>query len=130
MIDALTTSTITARIGLDLPAISRPLMVRPFEDRIEDGFGLIRTDTSPPVEVAVIHDGTDSGIGEAADYARLLKLAPVMLALLTEALGVWVEQFDGSDDTDPSVSGADVVEWFAAWRLRVRSELADAVGPS
>ena len=70
-----------------LPTITGRLAIKTFEDRIEDGFGLVRTDVSPPVEVAVIHDGSDRGVGEAADYARLLALAPVMLRLITDALG-------------------------------------------
>lgn len=71
--------------------ITGRLAIKTFEDRIEDGFGLVRTDVSPPVEVAVIHDGSDRGVGEAADYARLLALAPVMLRLITDALGAWAE---------------------------------------
>ena len=50
-------------------------------------------------------------------------LSPTMQSLLTEALGAWSEQFDGPDDQDLSVSGADLVDWFADWRLRVRAEL-------
>ncbi len=110
-----------------LPEISGRLLVLPFEDRVEDGFGLIRTDTSPAVEVAIVHDGSDRGIGEAEQYAQLLGLSPVMLTLLQEALGAWAEQFDAPDDApdeDHYVSGSDLVEWFADWRLRVREGLA------
>ena len=53
-----------------------------------------------------------------------IPLSPAMRSLLAEALGAWSEQFDGPDDRDLSVSGADLVEWFAEWRLRVRTELA------
>ena len=109
-----------------LPEISGRLLVLPFEDRVEDGFGLIRTDTSPAVEVAIVHDGSDRGIGEAEQYAQLLGLSPVMLALLREALAVSADQFDAPDDPDEDVSvdGGDLVEWFAEWRLRVREGLA------
>lgn len=48
-----------------LPDISGSLLVLPFAHRVEDGFGLTRTDTSPAVEVAIVHDGSDRGIGEA-----------------------------------------------------------------
>ena len=108
-----------------LPEIFGRLLV-PFEDRVEDGFGLIRTDTSPAIEVAIVHDGSDRGIGEAEKYAQLLGLSPVMLTLLQEALGAWAEQFDAPDDPgeDVSVDGGDLVEWFADWRLRVREGLA------
>ncbi len=109
-----------------LPEIAGRLLVLPFEDRVEDGFGLIRTDTSPAIEVAIVHDGSDRGIGEAEQYAQLLGLSPVMLMLLQEALGAWAEQFDAPDDPDEDVSvdGGDLVEWFADWRLRVREGLA------
>ena len=113
-----------------LPEISGPLLVLPFEDRIEDGFGLIRTDTSPAVEAAIVHDGSDRGAGEAARYAQLLGLSPVMLALLREALAAWAEQFDGPEDQDLSVSGADLVDWFAQWRLRVREQLSNQPAPA
>ncbi|MBE7212911.1 MAG: hypothetical protein INR65_18005 [Gluconacetobacter diazotrophicus] len=106
-----------------LPEISGRLLVLPFEDRVEDGFGLIRTDTSPAIEVAIVHDGSDRGIGEAEKYAQLLGLSPVMLTLLQEALGAWAEQFDAPDD-DHYVSGTDLLEWFGDWRLRVREGLA------
>ena len=44
--------------------------------------------------------------------------------LLAEALGAWSEQFDGPEDHDLSISGADLVEWFAEWRLRARDQLS------
>lgn len=113
-------------IHVHLPTISGRLAIKTFEDRIEDGFGLVRTDVSPPVEVAVIHDGSDRGVGEAADYARLLALAPVMLRLITDALGAWAEQFDGLDSTDLSVSGNDLVDWLGTWRSSARTELMAA----
>ncbi len=90
-----------------LPEISGRLLVLPFEDRIGDGFGLIRTDTSPAVEVAIVHDGSDRAVARQA-VAQLLGLSPVMLALLREALAAWTEQFDAPDDapdTDQYVSG-------------------------
>lgn len=84
---------------------------------------LIRTDTSPTVEVAIVCDSADRAVGEAKAYADLLASSPPMLALLNEALGVWAEQFDGPEDQDLSISGADLVDWFADWRLRVRAGL-------
>jgi hypothetical protein len=39
--------------------------------------------------------------------------------LLAEALGAWASEFDN----DEEVSGADLVDWFADWRLRLREEL-------
>ena len=110
----------------DLPEITGRLAIQPFEDRMEGGFGLVRTDTDPSVEVAIVHDGSDRGVGEAGEYARLLSLSPTMLTLLREALGAWAMQFDGpngASDADLHVSGADLLEWFAGWRMRVRQEL-------
>ena len=109
-----------------LPEISGRLLVLPFADRLGSGFGLMRTDTSPAVELAIVHDGTDRGIGETEQYAQLLGVSPVMLTLLQEALGAWAERFDAPDnpDEDVSVDGGDLVEWFADWRLRVREGLA------
>ena len=48
-----------------------------------------------------------------------------LLAVLQEALDTWAEQFDGPEDEDLSISGADLVEWFAQWRLRLREQLAN-----
>ena len=50
-----------------------------------------------------------------------------MSELLPEATQAWSEQFDGPDDRDLSVSGTDLVDWFAQWRLRARQAL-DAAG--
>ena len=110
----------------DLPEITGRLAIQPIANGIEDGFGLVRTDTDPSVEVAIIHDGADRGIGEAEEYARLLSLSPIMLTLLREALGAWAMQFDGpngASDADLYVSGADLLEWLAGWRMRVRQKL-------
>lgn len=40
--------------------------------------------------------------------------------LMREALEYQAECFDGPDDEDLSVSGADLVDWFAAWRERLK----------
>ena len=113
-----------------LLTIDGPVEIRRFEDRSEAGFSLIRTDTTPPVEVAIVNDGSDRGIGEAAEYAKLFRLSPVMLALLREALEAWSRQFDApTDATDAElyISGADLLEWFSGWRERVRGEMVDTV---
>ena len=110
----------------DLPEITGRLAIQPFNDSMEGGFGLVWTDMNPSVEVAIVHDGSDRGVGEAGEYARLLSLSPTMLTLLREALGAWAMQFDGpngASDADLHVSGPDLLEWFAGWRMRVRQEL-------
>lgn len=54
--------------------------------------------------------------------------------LLQEALAYQADEFDAETDspealaeklTDAGVSGADLVEWFAAWRERVRTAVAN-----
>ena len=112
-----------------LPWIAGRLKVRRIGNRRTDGHVLIRTDISPAAEVAVVHGGSTRRCSEAEQLAELLGLSPVMLELLREALGAWAEQFDAmdeADDTDHYVSGADLVEWFADWRLRVRTALTPA----
>ncbi len=112
-----------------LPEISGSLRILPFERSHEAGFALVRTDTEPTVEVALVNDGADRGIGEAEQYAQLFACAPLMLGLLREALAVWSEQFDALDDSDDdtSVSGGDLLDWFAGWRSRVRDRLGRPV---
>lgn len=104
-------------------AIPGKLAVRPFQTTDGHGYELARTNCIPDDVVAVVYDGADRGVDEANRYAHLLAASPVMLELLEEALGIWSERFDGPEDEDLSVPGADLVDWFAAWRLRVRAEL-------
>ena len=56
-------------------------------------------------------------------------LPPALRTLLEEALNAWAGQFDGPADEDLSVSGADLVEWFADWRLRLRAALTVKAAP-
>lgn len=53
-------------------------------------------------------------------------VGPDLPAVLIEALQAWGEQFDGEPDSDLDVSGADLVDWFAQWRLRAREALKAA----
>ena len=108
-----------------LPEIDGHLTVRVLEDVMADGFCLIRTDCSPPVEVAIVHDGSDRGIGETEAYVALLARSPGMKRLLDEAVAFEAEAFD----EDEPVSGADHVQWFADWRLRVRTLLTKPLLP-
>ena len=64
---------------------------------------------------------------EAHANAGLFAASKAMSELLLDATQVWAEQFDGPDDRDLSVSGADLMEWFAQWRLLARKAL-DAAG--
>ncbi len=64
---------------------------------------------------------------EAHANAGLFAASKAMAGLLAEATKAWAEQFDGPDDQDLSISGADLLDWFAQWRLRARKAL-DAAG--
>ena len=108
-----------------LPEIDGHLAVRVLEDVLADGYGLIRTDCSPPVEVAIVHDGSDRGIGETEAYVALLARSPGMKRLLDEAVAFEAEAFD----EDEPVSGADLAQWFAEWRGRVRTLLTKPLPP-
>ena len=112
-----------------LPRITGRLKVRQIKSGTADGFEVVRTGTSATGEVAPTHGGSNRGCSESEQLEDLLGLSPVMLALLREALEAWVEQFDApdkADDTDHYVFSADLVEWFADWRLRVRTALTPA----
>jgi hypothetical protein len=51
---------------------------------------------------------------------------PAMVTVLKDALSAWAEQFDGPQDEDLHLSGADLIEWFTSWRLRAREALKAA----
>ena len=55
-----------------LPEIQGHLTVRALKGEVADGFALSRADCFPVVEVAIVHDGADSGIGETEAYVALL----------------------------------------------------------
>ncbi len=63
-------------------------------------------------------------VSTPVDLAALLAASKRMAELLSQALCDW-PQFDGDED----VSGDDLVDWFAQWRLRVRSALAQVDVP-
>jgi hypothetical protein len=107
----------------DLLSIADRMRVLVVEDRIEDGFGLIRTETSTPVEVVILHDGTDRGLREAEIHERLFRLVPALVGLVDETLKVWGPQFDASSGSDSYISGAELVDRFTDWRRRVRQVL-------
>ena len=45
---------------------------------------------------------------------------------LREAVTAWEEQFEAADGEAASISGADLLAWFAQWRLRAQRALAQA----
>ncbi|GAV36312.1 hypothetical protein ROTAS13_03999 [Roseomonas sp. TAS13] len=108
-----------------LPEIKGHLAVRVLEDVMADGYGLIRTDCSPAVEVAIVRDGPDRGIGETEAYIALLARSPGMKRLLDKAVAFETAAFD----EDEPVCGASLVEWFASWRLEVLALLTRPLPP-
>jgi hypothetical protein len=60
---------------------------------------------------------------EAHANVTLFAASKQMATLLDEAVQAWAAQFDGPEDQDRSVSGADLMDWFAQWRLRARQVL-------
>jgi hypothetical protein len=90
-------------------------------------WGVMVTDTMQWVgKVHPLGDGPQCQ-AEAHANAGLFATSKVMAGLLEEATKVWAEQFDDPDDQDLSISGADLLDWFAQWRLRARKAL-DAAG--
>ncbi len=63
---------------------------------------------------------------EARANAGLFAASKSMAELLTEAVEAWAGQFDGPEDQDLSIAGADLIDWFAEWRLSARAALREA----
>ena len=105
-------------------ALSR---VKIIEDFTDDDFGIIRTPGGPRVEIAVAHDGTAEGVHEAEHAAAAIAALPKLYEILQQATQAWSEEFDGDDEVDLNVSGADLVDWFGQWRLAAKAALAAAI---
>ena len=108
-----------------LPLTDGILAVRVLADEVADGFCLVRTDTSPGVDVAVVYDGADRSPGEAEGYARVLSGAPAMLGLLTGVLAQWGEAVE----EDTPIDGSDAVQWLAGFTVDVREILLAITAP-
>lgn len=63
---------------------------------------------------------------EAGANAALFAASRAMAAVLHEALVAWEEQFEAPDGEEASISGADLLAWFAGWRVRAQRALAQA----
>ncbi len=72
---------------------------------------------------------TPENQAEAQANAALFAASKLMAEMLIEATEAWSEQFDGPEDEDCSISGADLLDWFAQWRLRARKALDAAAIP-
>lgn len=112
------------------PEIEGNLTITPTRSAEGEGFALSRTDGSKPVLMAVVPDGAGYRVGEAEGHARLLARSPTMLRLLLEALAIFANEFDGPDDEDRDISGADLVDLFAQWRQRVKVQLPAPIAPN
>lgn len=65
----------------------------------------------------------------ARHHAGLFAASRDMAVVLQEALEAWSEQFDGEPDRDLRIDPSDLLDWFAAWRLRARAALGKAGAP-
>jgi hypothetical protein len=63
---------------------------------------------------------------EAGVNAALFAASKAMAQVLREAMTAWEEQFEAPDGEQASISGADLLAWFALWRVRVQRALAQA----
>ena len=70
---------------------------------------------------------TTENQAQAHANAGLFAASKLMAELLTEATQAWSSQLDGPEDEGCSISGADLMDWFARWRLQARAAL-DAAG--
>jgi hypothetical protein len=66
---------------------------------------------------------------ESFANAGLFASSKEMAVLLHEATQVWADQFDDTGPDSPEISGADLLDWFAQWRLRAKKLLEVAVTP-
>ena len=101
--------------------------VKIIEDFTDHDLGIIRAPGGPRVEIAVAHDGTAEGGHEAEQAAAAIPALPKLYDVFQQAAQAWSEEFDGDDETDRSVSGADLVDWFSQWRLAAKAALAGAI---
>jgi hypothetical protein len=56
----------------------------------------------------------------------LITSTPQLRDLLFEATHAWADAFDAPDSVDGYVSGADLIDWFAQWRLKAKAALQSA----
>lgn len=61
----------------------------------------------------------------ARHHAALFAASRDMAVVLQEALEAFGAEFEADED----VSGADLVQWFAEWRIRARASLGKAGAP-
>ena len=112
-----------------LETAATPIAVTLVEDPAVDGFALVRRPDGPPAEVAILHDGSEHGRAQAASMTLLVEQAPAMLGLLCRAVLHHQADFDAPNDVERTISGADLVDWFAGWRANVTQVLVGA-GPA
>ena len=69
---------------------------------------------------------TSAEQAEASANAALFAASKAMASVLREAMTAWEEQFEAPDGTEASISDADLLAWFAGWRVRAQRALAQA----
>lgn len=69
---------------------------------------------------------TPEDLAEAGANAALFAASKAMAGVLHEAMTAWEEQFDAPGGEEASISGAELLEWFAQWRVRAGRALAQA----
>lgn len=103
--------------------------VKIIEDLTDDDYGIIREPDGPRVEIAIAHDGTIDGVVEAEALSFAIAALPALQAVLEKAIKACAGQFDEDADADPNVPGAELVDWFAQWRLEAKRVLATMTPP-
>lgn len=69
---------------------------------------------------------TPEALAEAGANAALFAASKTMAGALREAVTAWEEQFASPEGEEAGVSGADLLEWFAQWRVRAERALGQA----
>ncbi len=92
-------------------------------ERREAGEALIRKDNPHALSCVARFWMICEGDAKAVEARR------TMPDLSHEATHAWAAQFDRSDDVDPSVPGADLVDWFSEWRQRAKIVIAQIREP-
>jgi hypothetical protein len=92
-------------------------------------WGVIMPHTVQWVGVAHGLGATPEQQAEAYANAGLFAASKTMATILVEATEAWAKQFEFVGDEDCSISGADLLDWFAQWRRRAKAALDEAGTP-
>lgn len=119
-------------VARDVNAADAALFV--YADRLREAAAALRGGPHPAAYQGSLEDHLDHVLDQiaayqakgAADSEREALQAPTRAHLIAEALAYEAAKFDRPDgeDSELNVSGADLVDWFADWRLRMKAALA------